>query len=141
VFEVPPPVPEPIQKETAESLLRKLLDRNDPRDQAVTYILAVMLERKRILRVQDQTRKDGTRFFIYEHGRSGDVFTVADPNLRLDQLEEVQRDVARLLERGPNPPVEAAPTAQSPASDPGRSSPVVHPGDAAPCPPTQPVPG
>ncbi len=30
---------------------------------------------------------------------TGDVFTIADPALRLDQLEEVQRDVAALLEQ------------------------------------------
>jgi hypothetical protein len=31
------------------------------------------------------------------------VFTIADPDLKLDQLEEVQRDVASLLEHGLNP--------------------------------------
>jgi hypothetical protein len=42
--------------------------------------------------------------FIYEQPKTGDIFTIADPNLRLDQLEEVQRDVAMLLEQGLNPP-------------------------------------
>jgi hypothetical protein len=41
--------------------------------------------------------------FIYEQPKTGDIFTIADPNLRLDQLEEVQRDVAMLLEQGVNP--------------------------------------
>ncbi|MEI9961152.1 MAG: ribonuclease III domain-containing protein [Limisphaerales bacterium] len=39
--------------------------------------------------------------------KTGDIFTIADPNLRLDQLEEVQRDVAMLLENGVNPPAPA----------------------------------
>jgi hypothetical protein len=50
--------------------------------------------------------------FIYEQPRTGDIFTIADPDLRLDQLEAVQRDVAALLEHGLNPP--AAETSISP---------------------------
>jgi hypothetical protein len=47
--------------------------------------------------------------FIYEQPGTGDVFTIADPDLRLDQLEAVQRDVAGLLEHGLNPPTPAGP--------------------------------
>ena len=46
--------------------------------------------------------------FIYEQPKTGDIFTIADPNLHLDQLEEVQRDVAMLLEQGVNPAVQNA---------------------------------
>jgi hypothetical protein len=65
-----------------------------------------MLERKRILKVKEQVVREGKRVFIYEQPATGDVFTVADPNLRLDQLEEVQRDVGALLEHGLNPPAQ-----------------------------------
>jgi hypothetical protein len=65
-----------------------------------------MLERKRILKVKEQIVRDGQRVFIYEQPKTGDIFTIADPNLRLDQLEEVQRDVAMLLEQGVNPVVQ-----------------------------------
>jgi hypothetical protein len=65
-----------------------------------------MLERKRILKVKEQIVRDGQRVFIYEQPKTGDIFTIADPNLRLDQLEEVQRDVAMLLEQGVNPAVQ-----------------------------------
>ncbi len=51
--------------------------------------------------------RDGQRIFVYEQAKTGDIFTIADPNLRLDQLEEVQRDVAMLLENGVNPPAPA----------------------------------
>jgi hypothetical protein len=97
-------VVEPIEKETAESLLRKLIELNDPRYVPAGYILAVMLERKRVLKVKEQIVRDGKRTFIYEQPKTGDVFTIADPDLRLDQLEEVQRDVDALLEHGLNPP-------------------------------------
>jgi hypothetical protein len=67
-----------------------------------------MLERKRVLKVKEQFQREGGRVFIYEQPKTGDVFTIADPNLRLDQLEQVQRDVAALLEHGLNPPAPAA---------------------------------
>jgi len=115
VFEVQSALPEPIQKENAESLLRKLAELNDPKYSSVCFILAVMLERKRVLKVKDQIQRDSQRIFIYEHSKNGDVFTIADPNLRLDQLEEVQRDVGHLLERGLNPPIEAQSATTAPA--------------------------
>lgn len=104
IYEAPAPVAEPIQKDTAESLLRKLIELNDPRYIPAGYILAVMLERKRLLKVKEQLKRDGQRVFIYEHPKNGDIFTIVDPDLQLNQLEAVQRDVANLLEHGLNPP-------------------------------------
>jgi len=116
IYEAPAPPTDPIQKETAETLLRKLIEQNDPRYAPAGYILAVMLERKRILKVKEQIVRDGKRVFIYEQPATGDVFTIADPDLRLDQLEAVQRDVAALLEHGLNPPPAATDT-PAPAPD------------------------
>lgn len=118
VYEAPPPVVEAIQKETAETLLRKLIEQNDPHYVPAAFILAVMLERKRILKVKEQIIRDGQRTFIYEHPKTGDVFTINDPDLHLDQLEEVQRDVAALLEHGLNPPV-STPESQPAAAESG----------------------
>ena len=104
IYEAPAPVTEAIQKETAETLLRKLIEQNDPQYIPAGFILAVMLERKRILKVKEQFIREGQRVFIYEQPKTGDVFTITDPNLHLDQLEQVQHDVAALLEHGLNPP-------------------------------------
>ena len=105
VYEAPPPTPpDLVQKESVESLLRKIMELNDPQYTAASYILAVMLERKRLLKVKEQLQRDNQRVFIYEHPKSGDLFTIPDPNLQLDQLEQVQHDVARLLEHGLTPP-------------------------------------
>jgi hypothetical protein len=112
IYEAPPAHPvEAIQKETAETILRKLIEQNDPRYAPAAYILAVMLERKRILKVKEQFQRDGQRIFVYEQPKTGDIFTIADPGLHLNQLEAVQRDVAQLLEHGLNPPVPAGETA------------------------------
>ena len=96
--------PEPIPKETAESLLRRLIESTDPGHQRACYILAVMLERKRLLKVQSQLFREGERVFIYEQPRTGDIFTIVDPNVELSQIDELQREVAHLLEQGLHPP-------------------------------------
>lgn len=114
-YELPPPPTEVIKKENAETLLKKLIELNDPRHIPAGYILAVMLERKRLLKVKEQLVREGKRRFIYEQPKTGDVFTITDPELRLDQLEEVQRDVAHLLEHGLDQPPAPAVTATTTA--------------------------
>lgn len=117
VYEAPPPPSEPIKKETAETLLRKLIELNAPEYVPAGYILAVMLERKRLLKVKEQVVRDGRRTFVYEQPKTGDLFTIMDPDLRLDQLEQVQRDVAALLEHGLDPAAPPAPEAAAHSAD------------------------
>ena len=100
-YEAPPPEPpEAIQKATAEGLLRKLLETGDRRWREASYILAVMLERKRILKVREEIREEDGRVFVYEQPKSGDIFTIPDPALKMEELEQVQTEVAALLEHG-----------------------------------------
>jgi hypothetical protein len=97
----PAPVREPIRRETAESLLRRLLASAEPVHAAARYILAVMLERKRVLRHRDTVGDgQGGELLVYEHAGTGESIVVPDPGLRLDQIEQVQREVAALLEAG-----------------------------------------
>ena len=95
----PPPAepPEPLAKETAEDILRRLLAENDPAHVNACYVLAVMLERKRVLKQIKSEQSEGRPVLIYEHARSGDVFIVPDVRLRLDEIEHVQQEVLRLL--------------------------------------------
>ncbi|MBI2437590.1 MAG: hypothetical protein HYV36_02090 [Lentisphaerae bacterium] len=99
VFEMPPPPePEPVKKETAESLLRALLEKNDPAQGNVLFILAVMLERRRVLVEREVQRRAGGKLVrIYEHRQTGDSFIITDPQLRLDQVKQVQTEVMALL--------------------------------------------
>ncbi len=113
VYQAPTPPVEAIKKENAESLLRKIIELNQPQYLPAAFILAVMLERKRLLKVKEQIVRDGQRVFIYEQPGTGDIFTIVDPNLQLDQLEAVQHDVAALLEHGLEPPADTP--AQMPA--------------------------
>lgn len=137
VYEAPPPAPpEAIKKETAETLLRKIMEKNETKFAAASFILAVMLERKRLLKVKEQIHSEGRRVFIYEHPATGDIFTIPDPQLQLNQLEEVQRDVGDLLANGfpeetpPAPP--ATETATVPAVAPDENAVAAAAGEASP---------
>lgn len=126
-FTRPAPVekaPETLPRADAETLLRRYLVEEDAtggspeanlaRERAC-YLLALMLERKRRLRPTDARTEpgpDGRRLLFYEHRGTGECFVVVDPGLRLDQLEEVQREVADLLRppaAEPAPPPEETP--------------------------------
>jgi hypothetical protein len=115
-FRKPAPRKEaPFKEEDAEETFRELLSRNDPSVTNTVYILALMLERKRMLidrgDVQDV---DGTLLRVYDHKESGETFFIPDPRLELDRIPEVQREVALQLgwiqEEAP-----ADPPAESPA--------------------------
>jgi hypothetical protein len=95
----PPPAapPEALGKESAEELLRRLLAQNDPSNANACYVLAVMLERKRVLKQVKTEQTEDRPVLIYEHAKNGDVFIVPDAQLRLDELELVQQDVSQLL--------------------------------------------
>ncbi|HTI69900.1 MAG TPA: hypothetical protein VMF06_08040 [Candidatus Limnocylindria bacterium] len=120
IFEAAPAVaPDAIGKDDAEALLRKILVRKEEQYEAVAYILAVMLERKRILKLKGQSRETGRRILVYEHPKSGDVFPIVDPNLQLAQLEAVEHLVTDLLAHGLPPD----PIADSPAVAPVEPTP------------------
>jgi len=123
VYEAPRPRNDPIRKETAESLLRKLIELNDPHFIPAAFILAVKLERERSLKVKEQVMREGKRIFIYEQPATGDIFTITDPNLQLNQLEAVQRDVGALLEHGLKPPAPPVPAEPLAAEGPGLQPP------------------
>ena len=89
---------EPLKKEDAGELLRQLVTLDDPAMKNVVYVLAVMLERAKILVERDQRMlDDGTIRRVYEDRKQGDTFVILDPRLRLENLAEVQQQVVALL--------------------------------------------
>lgn len=145
----PPPAPEAVPRESAEAFLRHLLSqardvdgRPAPEVRRTCYFLALMLERKRILKpidpkvaaqkeadlaaeetesgaegndenpsthaptVADQIQNatdaasGADKVLVYEHAKTGEIFVLIDPEMRLDQLEEVQKEVAEMLAQG-----------------------------------------
>jgi hypothetical protein len=105
--------PEPLGKETAEQLFRRLVASADAPANAC-YVLAAMLERKRVLKqIKTENTGDG-RILVYEQPETGDVFLVRDPQLRLDELEAVQNEVSNLL-RGATHEQQGAAASRPPA--------------------------
>ena len=107
----PPPQQEAVSKQTAEDLLRSYMEEQSPEHSNARYILALMLERKRLLReVEVKHGEDGSLTRIYEHTKTGEVFVIPDPQLKLAQVADVQRQVADLLSPPPAPPTPPPPT-------------------------------
>ena len=94
VYTAPPPPDakkEPLKKETTFFI-------EDPAMKNVVYVLAVMLERSKILIERDaHEQADQTIIRVYEHRKTGESFVVLDPRLRLENLAEVQQQVVALL--------------------------------------------
>ncbi len=103
---VPPPPPdappELVEKDSAGTLLRRLQKEDDPSTVNARYILAIMLERKRIF-IQTGAKSDRKkrRILIFRHRHSDEVFLIEDPGLRLGQLAAVQAEVGALLGLAP----------------------------------------
>jgi hypothetical protein len=120
--------PDVVEKETAETLLRRLIEEDNPGTDNTRYILAVMLERKKQLRQTATRETDDATFLIYEQPKSGEVYIIRDPELKLDQVEAVQREVSLMLTPRPETPADtppeptAEPTAASPTTEAAEST-------------------
>lgn len=99
--------PEIAPKESAQALLQRFIEEGDPRTDNARYILALMLERKRQLVQTAEKEVDGNKMLFYENRKTGEIFIVRDPELKLDEIAQMQDEVATLLAFG-GPAAEAA---------------------------------
>lgn len=100
----PPPEEDVVKKENVESLLRRLIEKENDEDLNAIFILTVMLERKKLLVERNVSKmEDGRRLRIYEHKKTNESFMVIDPEFNLDELEHVQEQVVGLLSGQPIP--------------------------------------
>jgi hypothetical protein len=93
----------PVTKQNAEELLKTLVVDDHEHTENTRYILAVMLERQKILRETDSQPTSSGILRIYEHRKTGEIFIIKDPNVPLDQVESIQQEVIQLL--SPSNPV------------------------------------
>jgi hypothetical protein len=107
---------DPVKKLSADELLARLVEEDEDHTENTRYILAVMLERQRVLRETDSQRTPDGIIRVYENRKTGDIFIVRDPNIPLDEVERVQEEVMLLLQNNGRRP---EPTATDPtATDP-----------------------
>ena len=98
---------EDVVDQDPESLLKKLVEEDEEHTENARYILAVMLERKKILRETDTQEVPSGILRVYEHRKTGDVFLIKDPQIALSDVERVQQEVKQLLDPAPTPSEES----------------------------------
>ena len=118
----------PAEKLSAEEILIRLVEEDEDHTENTRYILAVMLERQKLLRETDSQRTPNGILRVYEHRKTGEVYIVKDPDIPLSQVEAVQNEVFILLENNgrpatpeeplPDPPSEPTPEEAAPALSP-----------------------
>ena len=99
---LPIPKEEPIPKDHAQALFRRLLSSQDPNTKRVLFVLAVMLERKKILKRQTVIGGNGggdnkKQMLLYTHAQTTESIVIEDPQIPLAGWNEVQQEVKRLL--------------------------------------------
>lgn len=97
-----PPVTETkeevVTKESAEELLSRLIEEDAEHTENARYILALMLERKKLL-VETDTQQTPTSILrIYQHKKTGEIYIIRDPNIPLNKVDEIQKEVSELLD-------------------------------------------
>lgn len=92
--------PEITPKEGAQALLQRFIEEGDPKTENARYILALMLERKRQLHQTAEKEVEGAKMLFYENRKTGEIFIVRDPELKLSEMADMQDEVATLLAFG-----------------------------------------
>lgn len=112
---------DPIERLSPEEILVRLVEEDEDHTENTRYILAVMLERQKILRETDSQRTPNGILRVYEHRKTGEVYLIRDPDIPLSQVESVQNEVFVLLEnngRMPEPAIEETPAEATPEEAP-----------------------
>ncbi|MGJ8696561.1 MAG: hypothetical protein ACSHYF_09600 [Verrucomicrobiaceae bacterium] len=109
---------EDVVKDDPETLLRRLVEEDEEHTENVRYILAVMLERQKLLRETDTQKLPSGVLRVYEHRKTGDVFIIKDPQIPLSDVDKVQNEVRQLLDPAPEPEQEVSADNQEPAPEP-----------------------
>ena len=103
-----------MEKLSAEEILQRLVEEDEDHTENARFILAVMLERQKLLRETDHQRTPSGILRVYEHRKTGEVFIVKDPNIPLSEVETVQNEVFALLENNGRSPETPAPESGGP---------------------------
>jgi len=112
--------PNAAAKLSAEEILHRLVVEDEDHTENTRYILAVMLERRKLLRETDSQRTPTGILRVYEHRKTGEIYLIRDPDIPLAQVEAFQNEVIVLLEnngRMPDPALAETP-AEVPAETP-----------------------
>jgi hypothetical protein len=89
----PPTEAEPVDKNDAEAELRRLIEQQDPAQAKLCYLLALLLERKRILKAREKISGAQGRLIVYEHTVTQESFMVPEVDFKLSDLDALREEV------------------------------------------------
>lgn len=101
-----PPAPaaaETVTRADAETHLRQVLAEGPlPEKRGVAYLLAALLERKRIIKpvAVPPGGAQAAQVLAYEHTKSGEIFLVPDAAPSFDEITRLQSELAGILGAG-----------------------------------------
>jgi len=78
-------------------MFRRIEKSSDARRDQFRYVLALLLLRKRLLKLVRTERKDGGEVYVLEDRRAGEEVTVLVPRLSGSEVEAVSDELGRLL--------------------------------------------
>jgi hypothetical protein len=87
----------PIDEELLVDCLDRLEGEREPGKLAFRFVLALLLVRRKRLRLEDARREAGHEIMTLRDARGGTRYQVIDPGLPDEELESVQDEVFRVL--------------------------------------------
>lgn len=84
---------ETVGKQDAESELRRLLEKGEESTASLCRILALLLERKRMLKLRERIQQEERALLVYEHTDTGESFIVPDVDFKLSELDALREEV------------------------------------------------
>lgn len=90
----PAPEAEPVDKNDAEAELRRLIGEGDATQAKLCYLLALLLERKRILKAREKVTAVAGRLIVYEHTGTQETFMVPEVEFKLSELDALRAEVS-----------------------------------------------
>jgi hypothetical protein len=87
----------PIDDELLLECFRRLEGESQPNQVAFRFVLALLLVRRKRLRLEETRREGGQEVLLLRCPRKGERFQAVDPGLADDELESVQEEVFRVL--------------------------------------------
>lgn len=99
IFYIPKPKEEIIKQDSIEDILRKKLSLENDDSINLIFILAIMLERKKILIEKSVGyNQENKKIRVYEHKKTKESFIIIDPELSLSEIEPLKEEVSDLLD-------------------------------------------
>jgi len=88
-----------VDDETAWGLFQQLSARpGDGRRERIRYVLALLLLRRKLLKIQDIRSESGRDLLVLKRAGGDELYEVPDPGLSSGQIRELQVELDRLLQ-------------------------------------------